>query len=375
MTKMLKFVGCSHDGVTQTLNRLLQQDSAVAGGDAVAAITDILIGSKKIRHGGTSEEHRGLISARVQRFVQSGLPVEVFTMWGANKGYGQIADRCSVDLADILGIRRFALLNAQVRAIYSPGLRVRICCEDIGEVLLNQQPEGMEAKMASYVSGLRLLAYIMSAGAVSVHEETQILTDMEVSRCEYRANIRTYGELFEDYWWESADVPHEQRATLKLAKYLEQAGWRNGIEDVARAYYVERARNENPHMGYSALVRQVCRYLGLALARRKAHVDKGLYADAAGVIPPIRANFQPYPPGAFSSHATCRLEYKLKDSKNSHRVVTPWNGFGFTACNGGQWDVRLSGLRECETVQAIPTVVMASDGEYEQPVRADYIEP
>jgi hypothetical protein len=373
MANSFQFVGFAHDGVTRTLDRLLMYDLIRPAGQLVSTIADILIGSKKIRHGNTSPEHHALICERVQRFVSCGEPIEVFAMWGANKGYGQVEDRVSVDLADVLGLRRFVSLNEQVKTLYSPGLRIRICCEDIGEELLNRHQLNMRQKMTTYVTGLRNLARIMSGGAITVQEETEILRQLDQNKCEFVATAKDLGVLFEHYWFDSEEVPEDQRESLVAHRHLARAGWQGGVENVAREYYIDRARNENPSLGHSGLVRQVCTYLGLALARRKAKVDTGLSHDTNGYIPPIRANFQPYPPGSFASHKTARLEYKVKDSKNSHRVVTPWCGFGFASPAGEQWDVTLATLRNYAEYKVDPMTIVATDGDLHQPVRADVL--
>lgn len=324
-----KFTVICPDGLSAHIHRIISiaEPPTHKNLELAVDIATILYGSKKIRLSNepSPTEHQAMIS-RISRFIKIGAPIEILSLWGATKGYGQDNNRLGIDLADALGIRRFACLDHQIRTIYTPGLKVRIIREDVGEWVLCTSTTNLPQKMHTYCSQLDTLAAVI--GGVEFTDESTLLTTRSIDTNTFLNQGRNNAESIQQYWTASDTLPEILWDSTPEHQAVRQTGWNGVIPSITRDYYLQRAATEHRQATKNQLITAVCTYLGMALARYQLQLFNGTYTDQQGTIPPLKASFTPYPPGTPNTQRTGRLEYKVKDSKNSNNSTPPWCGYG-----------------------------------------------
>jgi len=296
-------------------------------------IASILFGSKKTRLGPapTTEEFEYMAN-RIGHWVEIGKPIEILTLWGALKGYGLVQTRLDVDVVDIMGLKRYAGLQDQVSQIYEPGLCVKIVRENVGEIALSGESPDLLEKITPYKNSLDNLCHALSlAPHVRFVDESELLAKQGVAQKVFLKQGLQNAELLMNYWWSSASEPNSEKwPDLDTYHKLQENGWNGIIPQETRNHYFRRVSTEYPDMPDVEKIKQVCVYLGNALARVQCGIFNGSYEGADGqIIPPIRTSFVPYPPGTPSALRKARVDFKVKDSKHSNTSIPPWCGYGF----------------------------------------------
>lgn len=356
-------------GIFQAVADCLGSVPLVVGRESrTKAIADILIGSKRTRIGAQpSPEHRKYLETQIERCLAYGYPIEIICLWGAVKGYGLDGERNQPDLADAMGIRRFAMLDELVSTLHAPGLRVRLIRENVGELALSTTDAATLAiNMVAYREGLDNLARIISPfGHVRFEDESSLLTKLGISQTAFLMQGRSNGAIMEAYLRASDGKPDEQKDRVPEYAALLDLGWQGIVPDSIRDWYKARVTAE--HAGKDP-IKPIADYFGFALTRYKVGLYTGNWADD---IFPLKASFVPYPPGTSDAMRRGRLEYKVKDSKGNN-TVPPWCGYGFLR-EGEEFDPTILGVREyVERDSRRFEVVLKHSGLW-QAVRADIL--
>jgi hypothetical protein len=336
-------------------------------------IADILVGSKKIRIGAApcSEHYQHLVE-RVERFTSRNLPIEILCLWGAVKGYGLDPSRLLPDIADLLAIRRFVALNAQVQQVYSPGLRVRLIRENIGEHVLSTCPENVTHNAAIYGKSLDAIALALNPTLhVAFENESDIMGNMGLTPRQFIKQGIANGQVIHNYWQASHDLPDEQKGQVPEYTEAQAIGWNGVIPNCIRQWYLDRVSAEHANEDEAQRGKQVCVYFGFALARYQVGLYRGSFSDGQSIIPPLKASFVPYPPGTEEVMRKGRLEYKVRDSKG-HNTTPSWCGFGFMRqdCQG-QFEPIIHGVRDYKTLPFEPILTRIAAPKGEAVFRAD----
>jgi len=352
---------CSVTGLTESLCRWLGfADANDCTGDLSERVTTTLFGSRKTRLGSApSPEMFKAMSDRVARFIASDRPIELVAMWGATKAYGLVPNRVTADVYDVLGIERFVRLASQIREIYSPGLRVNLVREDVGEVAVASVHGDISGLVEQYRSSLcQLVRVLDQTGSVQFVEESSVLAERSVTPGDFLMTGERFGRMFESYWLATqgvADTDHERLPEHRVLQ--EDAGFHGVLGEESRAYYLSRARNAYPDLSDMERIWKVCVYLGNAIARRRLDFYRGRVEDAKRPIPPLRASFVPYAPGTPSALMVGRVDYKVKDSKSSNNVSPPWCGFGVMEQSDSDFDPRFVGVSHYTAGRINPVTV------------------
>jgi|FLOH01.1.fsa_nt_gi hypothetical protein len=357
--------------------------SQIALEDVNLAITNILFGSKKIRLGCSPDnELFNYMKQKIQLWTEGNQPIEIVSLWGVLKGYGQIDDRQQVDIMDLMALRRFANLHNQVQEVYSPGLCVKLIREDVGEYALTGSELDLPNLIGTYSKGLDGLCDVLgSVSNIRFIDESTILESKEISPEMFLSQAKKNADKFLAYWLSSNQV-HDVAKWSNLSEYavLEQMGWQGIIPFEMRSHYLDRVATEHPDATEHERISFVCTYLGTAFARYQFNLIEGSYKDSHGErISPIKASFVPYPPGTFHSLKRGRVEYKVKDNKNSNNSTPPWAGFGFMKSldgNNTYFQPKMIPLNEYRTIAVETTplnIRISSEHGYKQTFRADLL--
>jgi len=390
--------GCDasfNDGeMTRAVRECLRVTDITLGGcDAVARmrtdtiareITDILFGSKKIRIGpGPTDMQRRAMEERIARYVDAGKPIEISTMWGGLKGYGQTETRRAADLGDLLGLRRFEDLHCQILPIYPPGLKVTLIREDVTEHIMTMNIPNLPQLIEKYSTSLDNTCRIFGiSDHISFVDESALLASNGVAPHEFIARANENAKAFFEYWVASSMEPDVGRwESLPQYKSLQELGWKGIIPEVTRQHYLERVGTEHPGASVDEKTMIICRYFGASLARYQFGIFRGSAKDVEGnVIDPLKASFIPYPPGTDSSLSSCRMEYKLKDSRTSKNFIPPLVGVSFFVASEGFYVPRIVGLRTYrniprEAVEPLDIHIECEERQMEQRIAADVLSP
>ncbi|MFA5174430.1 MAG: hypothetical protein WC438_04585 [Candidatus Pacearchaeota archaeon] len=311
-------------------------------------IIDMLEGSKKIRLGSClCDQEQQYAKNRVLQWMNLGKPIELVSLWGALKGYGQFGDRNDADIMDLMGMRRFEGLHRDISRIYSPGINVKVLREDVGEVALTGDLN-LPCKIGDYSRSLDNLCISLGIDDhLKFVDESKILEKKGVTPQEFLKNSKKNAQVFFQYWIASTAHPESEWSNLPEYGALTELGWKGVIPPIMRDHYIERTRSELPSANSEELATRVCIYLGTALARYHMNFYQGESVGEDGkAIPPFKASFVPYPPGTDSRLKLGRFEYKVKDSKTSRTSIPPWAGIGFMVEKGADlFEPHISGVR------------------------------
>ncbi len=271
----------------------MAMDSAVV--DVAGDVTRALYGSRKIRLSpAPSQEQYADMLNRVGEYVKRGVPIEAHCIWGGTKCYGK---KLYANLAEKTALDRLLRLNGDVKAYYSPGLHTTIMLEDATELTLATSM----FHISHYYDSLTKL--FKGVECINLCREQELILKQGVSFAEFRQRAIQSGALMRS-WWQMGDSIARQK--------LEEGGWK-GVP--AWDWYTARAKSELPLAQEATLIARVCMYFGCVLTRRQL----GLLDRWK-----IRFSFCPYPPGVAKELFLGRVEYKLRDGKNSHKCTPPW---------------------------------------------------
>lgn len=261
----------------------------------VTCVSDALIGTRQVRIGSRpSPSNYDFIQQVTDRCRKEDRPIQILTKWGACKGYNQFTVRCT-DFLDLMGLRRLACLQLNVQRFHPPGIRVTLFWEDFTEHVLNGDwGDGYEQSFRQLINHVNL-------DFVSVVRESSCVKDED------------FQSLAEFYAWNL------------LKGNTAAIGWQG---EIPWDHYIKRAQTEYPDKNIDFLKEKVALYLGLSLARytRKVLPKRDLILS-----------FTPYPGNVPDSFRRGRLEYKVKESKHSHKVAEPWTSFAVITDHGKNW--------------------------------------
>jgi hypothetical protein len=302
----------------------------------VSEIARVVMGTNAMRpkNWSISPANRGSIVEAVGSFVAQGLPIEGDVFWGGAKAFGVIPEVHQPDLADLFGLRRFATLDARLREIYAPGLRVQLVAEDLTRWFVGGGSDALRANIDVYVDGLAQLMNVVAEETVSFSRQSELLRHPDgnpVSRDEFRQLAASNAALFEAYLRDSEQVapeterdPSDAAAALPSFHALEAVGFRGVIPLVQRAHYRQRARRQlSPDAMDAEVDAAVARYLGAAVARNQ------LTPNNSALRAPFRLKFSytKYPPGTPAALERRRIEFKPTDGKSA-KQASPWCSIG-----------------------------------------------
>lgn len=291
-------------------------------------ITKILFGSKKNRFGtAPTIDEIAFMHDRVDNYVAQDRPIEMQLLWGVLKGYGLDQQRETADMLDLLGLKRFACLNEQVKQVYSPGLDVSVILEDISEEVIAGDYLNVKNLIGPYANSLKNLASVMEiTPGVNIVMESEIMARKGITQEFHMEKADGIAQLIQQYWNASQNISPEKWESLPEYKALEEAGWKGTIPPEMREHYLCRAQTERPDSEEDVRIWSICKYFGNSLARYSVGLFTG---DDPEGPQPVRASLAPHAVGASKSLRVGRVEYKLMDDKKSNTSVPPWAGYSY----------------------------------------------
>lgn len=338
-------------------------------------ITKILFGSKKNRFGtAPTLDETTFMFERVDNYVAQNRPIEMQLLWGVLKGYGLDQQRETADMLDLLGLKRFACLNEQVKQVYSPGLDVSVILEDITEGIIAGDYLDVDNLIGPYADSLKSLTSVMGISpGVNIVMESELMERKGIPQEFLEQKAGGIAQLIQQYWHASQNISPEKWESLPEYKILEEAGWKGTIPPEMREHYLCRAQTERPDSEEDVRIWSICKYFGNSLARYSV----GLFTNEDPEGPqPVRASLAPHATGASKSLRLGRVEYKLMDDKKSNTSVPPWAGYSYMRETKKGFKPTAYGLRDVRKLTNSDfqrfEVVIESDKGY-TPLRVDVL--
>ena len=334
-------------------------------------VVNTLVGSKKIRLGPcpTKDQFAALVSI-VDFYTSRNLPIQMLTLWGAIKGYGLFEERLEADVLDLCALRRYACLTKQVESIYPPGLQVTVFSEDSTEMLLSPEMVTLDMKIGAYSYSLcELVRSLDIRQRVRFVAETDRMKDIGVDLKEYMNASESAAKLVFDYWSALKRTDYQGGASLPEFAALRNMGWKGEIPKCMWDYYFARAQTEKPNSSEEERAWYISLYFGNSFSRYKyGTVAAPLYNGQRA--PAIKASFAAYPAGVSEAMKLGRIEYKVRDSKNSSTSTPPWAGYGFIEQSDSDYRVACVSVRE---YRSLPPTVYNTISINNTSIRADLL--
>lgn len=334
--------------VEDALNSAFSPVVCETNGDRIEkCITDVLFGTKKIRLNNYDDTQRSFMEGLVSRYVALGEPINMVGMWGAVKAYGFNHNRSNMDIWDAMAVSRLENVAADVKKLYSPGLKTTIICEDITESIIGQCGDALPQLIKNYSEVVGKYAASLS-GDVVFTTESELLKTIGKTPNEFLQLGENLTAILAEYWKVSSQLPESEWESSKEYKALNEIGWRGLIPPAMREHYINRVGSEYPQSDTDFRIKIACRYLGNSLARYRIGMVKSKVEDATGLLPTIKMGFGTHAPGVVKSMQMGRVDYKVKASKNSKTTTPPWCGWGVLEDRGGTLEPTILGVRFAE---------------------------
>ncbi len=299
-----------HPGLLETVR--LMRDS-FAGADKSASNTTPLaerivhrmIGTKQTKLAGVDEASFNLLVAQVQPFVERDVPIPMTTATGAMKDKSRYLEGQGPDVAELMALSMMHALGGAVREVYSPGVRMQMVLEDLGDVYLNADVPGTAELVTVYTQRLTTLIRTLEclSGVVLPVKESALLGDRPEAASEgFAAAADRYRNLFQAYLAESDECPEDGWTKLASYQQLVHEGWLGTIPQEMRDFYYERSALIHETRDADRHRDNLARLFAAVLARKKsgiiqqtASIDPA-YAEMPGAQP-VRFSFAAPTPG------------------------------------------------------------------------------
>lgn len=294
----------------------------------VDIITQLLIGSKKVRFGNYPSDYCcNSIKNLIQQKIANNKPIPILVPMGPHK---TIVDE-NIDLAEIYALKTLSALNSRVCEFYPNGLRFYLRGEDItGWFLTGASPE-IKSNIENYLTNLEKLIHILKYDKFIIpFRESQLIKYADVTTL-----IDIYFKPMQAYI-NDTDNGLDNCQELTSYKILKALGWKGDIPLEQRAFYKERYRRNYPNKSDLEINEMMINYLAISFAKSQL----GALVPLSIKNNFIQLTFAPPVPGIPLDIASRRLYYRTLPSNISRLHLPFWRAKGFLSLENES--VRLS---------------------------------
>ena len=324
--------------------------------DILELLTNAILASGKVRLGPKPNvESLYAIRQTLQAVMKENKPVPFLMPWGSEKP----AHFQTVDMAEVAAIKTLVCLQARVKAVYSPGVHIRVRVEDATAPSLFYQDKAQARTDALiYTTSLLSLNEILGTDFIEFIPESLMTTEAEFDKFHGRMV-----PVFERYIFDSHSIFESDWEKLDSYKELVDLGWQGRISNEQRGHYLstyQRLYNLSNTEGLKLLAR----YLSQSLVRRKLNMlGNGDWKDYLGLsfVGPI--------PGDPTGVVSKRVFYRTVPENMSHHTA-PWRAKGYFRIDDGIPRVKLASWSE-DHHYTPTTVTLRSEGK-SVTIKSDY---
>lgn len=346
------------------VNSLVQFPDLKTSGTIEDIIFNQIIGTKKTRQGGcpptyVQDNIRAVIAGR----VRDKLPIPILVPWGSVKPQGARGP----DIAELMGIMHLVTIARNIKAIYSPGVDMRIRVEDIGgNWLFRDEIPDYEQRSMDYVTTLYRMMFALVpkgiwvpkvASALRIQGVSLIPESLIINQYDHDQTARRVVGSIYYYLMRTEGLPEEEWESQESYQALVDAGWLGNIPREMRDYYYSLYEKYG-HTGIATKAGVLSRYLAGSYARhmlRATGFPKG--------FPHIQINFASMVPGANATGLRNTTVYHRTVSTDITRNhIPPWRAFGdFRYTEDGKIVPALRGYSGDVNLEAWPKITITND--------------
>lgn len=283
----------------------------------VDAITQLLIGSKKVRFGNYPSDHcLYSIKNLIQQKVANNEPIPILVPMGPHK---TIVNE-NIDLAEVYALKTLSSLNSRVSKIYSKGVHIYLREEDITGWFLTGTStnvrDGIEKYLANFERLIRILKY---DNFITTFRESQLVSYEDVV-----ALIQVYSNPIRNYINDTNSDSDNYQA-LTSYKVLMVLGWKGEIPLEQREFYRARYKRNYPDKSAFEIDEMIVNYLSISFAKSQfgALVPEQIKNNF------IQLTFAPPIPGIPQDIVSRRVYYRTLPTNISRMHLPFWRAKGF----------------------------------------------
>jgi len=334
---------------------------AATKGDALEAVSSILIGTNNTRYGPVPPPET-LVSVRaiVRDSIEKGAPIPVLIPWGGRK----TDPTSSIDIAEVMSLRVMEALHRRVQEFHPAGLTINVRLEDLGAWYIYANEGGASrASSIAYTEDFQKLAFVL--GLTKFIHPIAESSLMDERAYFDRSNViaaTIYG-----YLMSSEGRPAEEWSKLVQYEALVGHGWKGLIPREQRDYYLNRYARLYPGDGREKNTARLADYLAGSLVRYQ------MGGSAAPAKESILISFVPPVPGAPDRPGTPRLYYRTLPASAARTHIPAWRGKGYLKIGEGTITPKICAFHDVPENIHRQSVLLESDcGLVKVKVATDY---
>lgn len=290
--------------ICQFIAKQFPRQDAFDRGDIVDLLEAELYATKQVRYGPKPKpESQVLIRDTIRKYVGDYRPLPIVIPWGSEK-----PDGSSIDVAELMAVQELADLDARIRRHYSQGTDIRIRIEDASAPhLFYWRMDAARAEAKRYTEDMRSLVSVLGL-PITIAAESDKISEEEF-------NLHADARL----------PAFEKAMLLRDASYLQEWGWKGGLNHAMLDYYLASYAKLYPAMSDRDKVLMLARYFAGASARSMLGLrgDKpewgGNYLEVSFVAPI---------PGT-EGHFGKRVHYRTLPLHFTSNHIPPWRAKGY----------------------------------------------
>ena len=330
-------------------------------GSVVDSVTAAFVASNKVRYGSAPNiESLFVMRSAIRYCVENNLPIRILCPWGSKKPLN-----CkSLDVAEVMGLKALACLQARVQKVYEPGIIVNLRIEDTSGWHLFAGQEGLRSASERYVKEFILLIQILGYNFIN-----PLLESFFAEETEFFSFAEEVKLVFLDYIQETDKHGFDNIDTLPSWNRLQnEYKWSGVIPVEMRDFF--RNQYDKMYDGVSMDHKNelLSRYFAEAVARIKFNAT-GKGDDWEKNF--LQLNFLQAAPGTPFSLTSNRITYRPIPENMCRTCIPPWRGKGFVQINENEVKPKITSWFDPEIINFHESTLVFSSGLLSVNVRAD----
>lgn len=280
-------------------------------------LTEEILGTKQTRYGPKPPSETVVAMREVLRhYIAQEKPIPFMVPWGSEK-----PDGSELDIAELYALKQLAWLHQRISAHYAPGAQFNVRLEDVSAPhLFYENAEAARTNAAAYVSSFARLIHVLNLREFIAPIRESRLTDEATFNHEADAILphmqRALGAL-------QAGSP---QATREANSILNMLGWKGGIQDETREFYLAQYAKLYPNAQLEQRLHTLARYFSGALARHRLHIRGGDSPQWEGKF--LDLSFVAPVPGTETVFSR-RVNYRTMPLEFTSNHLPPWRAKGY----------------------------------------------
>ncbi|MDQ3076348.1 MAG: hypothetical protein M3Q34_04460 [bacterium] len=289
-------------------------------GSVVDSVAAAFISTNKIRYGSApTPESIVVMRSAIRYCVEQKIPIRILCPWGSKKPLN-----CkSIDIAEVMGLKALACLNARIRKFYEPGIQVNLRIEDTSGYHLFAGQDGVRKASEKYVQDFLSLINILGyKDFINPLPESSLVNETDFFVFAEKVKL-----VFLDYIEETDLNGFGNIDSLSSWNTLKgEYGWSGIIPAEMRDFFRGQYGKMYQNVPEEHKTELLCRYFAGSLARYKLKATGKLESWGQNFI---QLNFAQEAPGTPAAISGKRIICRTIPANFCETHLPPWRAFGF----------------------------------------------